>query len=340
MSIAVRRLVKLMILSVLAPWSWSAGQSLPAVGPTSAPAATLPWQAGGFIGVSETNLFSDEKIPRSAANYWTRRVPSAGRIAALREARNEAMHRLAGRIMHVYVTPQQTLEQFLSGQQEGLDGTWFLAAARPTAVRYWDDLPIVAVRVEVPLRSVYLAVISWLKGSAGANPALARQLEQLVLITSARPVVEIGMGAVPRRMLDSPTDRETRAIELARNAPQWISLHIAATGKDLQQARRNLAVKIGRLALPGGCTVRDFTANRDGCGRALIEYLQHAEFVEPPRGESTPMDGQTVRIRLWPLWDMIIRHETTERALSDRSGRTHTAPVEEPTTQRRREAER
>ncbi len=300
----------------------------------AASAGRSQWlEMGQMVLANQSNLMSIEHLKGSARSYWVRRVGPAGRAAAVRAGRADAMRRLVDRIRAVYVTPKMNLGDFVAAcpaPPEGMEV--FLPAARVTGICYRQGAPVVSVEVQVPLRTVYLALNSWIKASGYAGAGVlehlqqldlqtsgkiitdtgvavppAEHLQQLVLQTSGKIITEIGVAVPPAEHLKDLSIRERLTVAAVRHAPSWIALKKRAVGVDELQARRKLAKDIGRLEIALGATVADFVASdRDRCV-ALVDYLQQGELVGPGAKTATAGPSKvTVEIPLKDLWDLIL----------------------------------
>ncbi|MCK4277455.1 MAG: hypothetical protein KAX78_13125, partial [Phycisphaerae bacterium] len=147
----------------------------------AASAGRSQWrERGRMVRVNQSNLMSIEHLKGSVRSYWVRRVGVAGRLAAVRAGRADAMRRLSDRIRAVYVTPKMNLGDFVAGSAAPPEGMEvFLPAARVTGICYRREAPVVSVEVQVPLRTVYLALNSWTKTSGHAEASMLEHLQQL-----------------------------------------------------------------------------------------------------------------------------------------------------------------
>jgi hypothetical protein len=276
---------------------------------------------------------SFSRIPSKARRFWAAHCTARGRLMAERAARVEAMRRLAERIKGVHVTSQTTVQDFVAESDDvNVDMRTFLKGAREVGVRYHDDELIVEVEMQVKLRTIYASLKSWSRAHLKGDRVRLQQLERLIVKAEERIIRETGMGVPPDRYMKDATDEMRQTAAVARITPPWATQSLKEPGTaaldagnpDKAQAklmafraaeldgRRKLAERVSGLRISSRTSVKDFVANSDRIGTALLVFQQGAY----PLGDSrTLLDDGTARveviIELKPLWNVILHYQKT-----------------------------
>jgi len=296
-------------------------------------AAVPPWRLAGRIRpATQSDLFDPGHLTERAAEYWSAHVVPPGRTQAVRAARDHARQRLGERILGVHVGPDLTLDDLLS-QPDGsnVSPETFLPAARETGIGYRADAPVVQVRMEIPLRSVYLAVLSWRKGMPDPREQMVSRLEQLVLKSRGERIVQLGVGVPPKASCRDLSLGGALVADLGRNPPEWVGLKAASTGPDGAAARRALGETVASLRLDEQTTVgRLLARTRQGCLN-LVTQLQWAN----PAADSTTAPavgvGVAYELPLDGVWQLVLYELIRGARTSTQPARPTTTPVSQPT---------
>jgi len=276
---------------------------------STAPAATGPAEASGPGRVGD--------VP---SPYWTRRVSEAGRVMAVEAAGRDARKRLAGRLADVEIAPEMTLGGFVRlYEPDGTDLRMFLPAARRMAVRYYDDAPIVAVRMATPRRAVYAALRSWALGRSPERRELIGQLEKKIMRSADVTIESTGIAAVPAAEVKDITEAERRLIELATSAPTWIDKTLRGVGavrggaddEDIavvaeRAAREDLLGKLHALQVDDDRTVSDLLDADKTLRKNFDKYFTTVRLSpHPPKHMKEGMSYVVVEIDLAGLWGLL-----------------------------------
>ncbi len=277
----------------------------------------------GMIAVTSPRLSRREYLYGEAADYWTRHVAEPGRREAVQAARADAMRRLAERVWQTAVTPEQTLREFArrSGWDD-LDASALLPGARATGIRYAEDAPIVEVRVEAPLRTVYASVASRARTAGAGRSAEMDWLEELIVKAPNAMLSASGYGAPPVEQVHGVPPDVLRRVRLLREAPPWIAGSVRGVGSaPLEEggeaaalesaepiARRELLAEVRSLRLAGGASVADWADADPSHARRLDELVEAAGPSD--RGPGEPMEAGrgyvVLEMNLRPLWEAIV----------------------------------
>lgn len=296
-------------------------ETAPTETPPTAPREP-PEMDRGMIAVTSPTLSRREYLYGEAADYWSRHVAEPGRREAVRAARADAMRRLAERVWETAVTPEQTLRRFArrSGWDD-LDASALLPGARATGIRYAEDAPIVEVRVEAPLRTVYASVASRARTAGAGRSTEMDWLEELIVKAPNAMLSASGYGAPPVEHVRDVPPEILRRVRLLREAPPWIAGSVRGVGSaPLEEggeaaavaaadpvARRELLAEARSLRLPGGASVADWADAEASHARRLDELVRSAGPSD--RGPGEPMEAGrgyvVLEMDLRPLWEAI-----------------------------------
>ncbi|MCK4602167.1 MAG: hypothetical protein KAU28_06855, partial [Phycisphaerae bacterium] len=250
-----------------------------------------------------TDLYSIDYMSKSAKAYWMAHCTGRGRLMAVRAARVVGMRRLAERIKGVFITSNTTVRDFVAESDDiNVSMTTFLRGAREVAIRYHDSELIVEVDMEVTLASIYASLKSWGEVHYKGDRIRLKKIEELSVTTKKRIIRETGMGVPNEKYLKNA--KVTVTMQMAVNAPPWITQTIKATGnaaidqtggKSAAQAklmafrgaeldaRRKLSEQITGLMITSNTSVKDFVALNDQIETRMLDFQVGAQVIDSSR---------------------------------------------------------
>ena len=289
-------------------------------GLTDRPALTVSVTAKGNPALDLTDIPTRPgpeyfgRAPENVQAFWNANVTPAGRADAEKRARDSALAGLAERIKVVRVDETATLADYVAAVQADADLRQFVRAARPRAMRYHVDAPIVEVDMTVSLRTIYACLKAWAHIHRPAGAELLK-LEGLVVAAEDAEIRQTGLGWPEPGQLTGTDPKLSKAIAIAQSAPDWagrsLSETVDAVGDDNAtrwRARASLAARAAQLpeltkalALAPKKTLPRTPGDR----AALLAAL---------RFTTTPVDEKPTRIRLplTALWRLLLAKQLAE----------------------------
>ena len=172
----------------------------------------------GWIARRPGAEYFDRAAP-SVRAFWEGHVQVEGRLEAEARARRDATRRLTEKVAAVAIKQGVPLGRYLRSNG-GPEPSQLLRAARERALRYYADLPVVEVEMEVSLRTVYACLKGWLhvhRPDSGDIPLL----EERIVAARGAAVRQVGRGWPERRQLKADGERLWRAVERLEPVPEW-----------------------------------------------------------------------------------------------------------------------
>lgn len=291
--------------------------------PVYEPASDYVASSQESSGGSPAGLYGKSKA------YWYANVTPQGRLLAVRAARADGMRKLVERIKGVQVDSETVVRDFVTEKDEiNMISRAVLSGAREVAIRYHDDEPIVEVKMEVTLETVYATLKSLVDVHYKGDVAKIKNFQEYIERTETKVLSETGMG-IPR--IDTvKTDKQTISTlnDMQKNWPPLIQEKgnaaidtanenkaqaklMAMRGAELD-ARRKLAERIDGLTITSKTTVHDFIAENDEIRTAMLTFQQGGYVID---GSQKTLDDGTVEVTVAidpePLWNIIIHYQKT-----------------------------